>query len=50
VADYRLMLVTAAAAAAVTAALCLRPAGEPSPLPSSPGERAEARTAGKDRL
>jgi MFS family permease len=49
-ADYRLMLGAAAAAGAVTAALCLRPAGEPPPLPSSPGERAEARTAGRDRL
>jgi hypothetical protein len=44
--DYRLMLGAAAAGAAMTAAFCLRPAGEP------PGfeERADVRTAEKDRL
>jgi MFS family permease len=49
VADYRLMLGAAAGVGAVTAALCLRPAG-PSPLPSSSEERVDARTAEKDRL
>jgi MFS family permease len=50
VVDYRLMLGAAAVAGAVTAALCLRPAGEPVTTPAESEERADVRTAEKDRL
>jgi MFS family permease len=48
--DYRLMLGAAAAAGAVTAALCLRPAGEPAATAAESEERADVRTTAKDRL